>query len=97
MTSQSQPFLAKAIGLAALAAALALSGCYRNDTSRTNTAVLYDDTPARVTCVGYGGLMFDGQTKGAVEYDEGGRVSFIDAETGHLVKTEGECVVRYAK
>lgn len=82
--------------IATALAAVSLAGCYRNDTSRTNAAVLYGDAPARITCTGYNGLMFDGESTGAVEYDEGGRISFLDRKTGGLVKTEGECVVRYA-
>lgn len=79
------------------AAALALSGCYRNETAKEAVALSYSDTPAQVTCTGYNGLMIDTVSKGTVIYDEGGRVTFTDAKTGHMVKTEGECIVRYSR
>jgi hypothetical protein len=74
-------------------AAMALSGCYRNDTEKAVARANYDDSKSwHVTCVGYQGLMYDGNSRGPVTYDENGRVSFIDAQTGKMIKSEGECV-----
>lgn len=79
--------------LAAVASAFALSGCYRNDTTRAVDTANYDNSKSwHVTCQGYGGVLFDGDTRGPTTYDETGRVSFIDRSTGKLVKSEGECV-----
>lgn len=75
------------------AAAFALAGCYRNETAKTVHVAQWDDTKSwHVTCVGYGGTMYDGNSSGPVEYDETGRISFIDAQTGKIVKSEGECL-----
>lgn len=74
-------------------AGLALAGCYRNQTVRANASLRYSDTPSHITCYGYGGLMVDAQSRGAVERDDDGLITFIDAKTGHVVKTEGECVI----
>jgi hypothetical protein len=81
--------------LLAGAAALALTGCYRTQTDKVNYQLRYDDRPARVTCVGYSGVMVDTVSLGAVERDADGLVSFLDARTGRMVKAEGECVIEH--
>ena len=73
--------------------ALALAGCYRNQTSQAVRTAQYDNNKNwHVSCSGYTGPMYDGNSRGPVEYDETGRISFIDAQTGKLVKSEGECI-----
>ncbi len=79
--------------IAAVSASVLLAGCYRNDTERAVNKANWDDSKNwHVTCVGYGGLMYDGNSRGPVTYDDTGRVSFIDAKSGKMVKSEGECV-----
>lgn len=76
------------------AAALFLSAC--SDVNNKSNQVTYLDIPARITCTGLAtGVMFDGYSSGRVTYEEGGRLKFVDAKTGGLVITEGECIVRY--
>lgn len=78
-----------------LAAAMVLAGC--SETQKAANDAYYGDKPAHITCYSYaaGGPFIDTDTKGRIEYDDGGRITFVDAKTGELVKTEGECVVRY--
>jgi len=84
-----------AAGLIGVAAVAVLAGCSRNETQRVNRELRWDDRPARVTCYGYGRLMIDTVSMGAVERDEDGIVSFIDSRTGRPVKAEGECVIEH--
>ena len=35
--------------------------------------------------------------EGKVEYDEGGRISFVDAANGRYTTVEGECRIVYSK
>ena len=83
----------KAFGAALLAgvAATALAAC--SDTGRARMAAHYSDRPATIRCVGWGGVIVDTKTTGRIEFDATGRIDFVDAKTGRLVKTEGECVV----
>lgn len=74
---------------------LAMSAC--SDTERAQRAAHYSDRPARIVCSGYSGNMVDTTTTGRIEFDSTGRIDFVDAQTGGLVKTEGECVIRYAR
>lgn len=81
--------------LAAAAATLALAAC--GDTTNAQNEAYFTDKPAHVSCWAYhAGKIYDGQTKGKIKYDEGGRLNFVDAKTGRLVVVEGECVVWYA-
>lgn len=75
--------------------ALSLGACARNETQRVNYQMRYDDRPARVTCMGYSGLLIDTVSLGAVERDEDGIVSFIDSRTGRMIKVEGECIIEH--
>jgi len=85
--------MTKTFSFVLVISALALSGCARNQTSAAVRSAQWDNTKNwHVTCQGYSGVMYDGNTRGPVEYDETGRVSFIDAVSGKLVKSEGECV-----
>lgn len=76
-----------------LAAALTAAGCTQSE--RASKAARFGDTPADVTCRSYGQLLYQGRTTGEVEYDEGGRITFVDAASGRLTTIEGECVVVY--
>lgn len=84
-------------GATAVTALAACGGVYNTDTYQAERDALYSDKPAAITCYGYGAVMFDGQSTGKVLYDEGGRVSFVDAATGRYTTVEGECRVVYAR
>ncbi|NQE62927.1 hypothetical protein [Caulobacter sp. RHG1] len=87
------------LGLTATVAVIALAGCggvYNTDTYQAERDALYSDKPAQITCFGYGTVMFDGSSTGKVLYDDGGRVSFVDAANGRYTTVEGECRVVYA-
>lgn len=79
------------------AVALSLTGCMRSDTQKAQRDARWNDKPAHISCNGYTGPMVDTDTTGRIEYDDGGRITFVDAKTHRLVKTEGECVVTYAR
>jgi len=85
----------KALFCAAAFAAIALSGC--TDADNALNAATYTDKPAAITCYAYGNLTFDGRSTGKVIYDEGGRLTFVDAANGRLTTIEGECRVVYAQ
>lgn len=80
----------------ALALSLAACGVTDTDTYKASQDALYSDKPAAITCYAYGVQTFDGRSTGKVLYDEGGRISFVDAENGRLTALEGECRVVYA-
>ena len=67
------------------------------DSRRAQNDVKWADRPADVTCWTYGQETFSGRSTGKVEYDEGGRVSFVDAANGRFTTIEGDCRVVYAK
>ena len=85
----------KTILAGAALAALALAGCTDADTALN--AATYTDKPAAITCYAYGTLTFNGTSTGKVIYDEGGRLTFVDAANGRLTTIEGECRVVYAR
>ncbi|ADL00651.1 hypothetical protein MMB232_01342 [Brevundimonas subvibrioides] len=80
------------IGAVALST-LALAGC--TDSKRARNAATWGDKPADITCWTYGTENFRGRSTGKVEYDDGGRVSFVDAANGRYTTVEGECRVVY--
>jgi len=82
---------------AAIVSAVALSGCYRTDSEKASRDAYYSDKPAAVTCYAYGTLTFEGTSTGKIIYDEGGRLTFVDAANGRLTTIEGECRVVYAR
>lgn len=86
------------LALASAAALMALAACgvEQTDTYQASRDALYSDKPAAITCYAYGVLTFNGTSTGKVLYDEGGRISFVDAENGRLTTLEGECRVVYA-
>lgn len=84
----------KIILLALVAMTLAACG----ETSQAANKAYYSDKPAHITCQGYAsGLMVDTDTTGRIEYDAGGRYTFVNAKTGELTLSEGECVVVYKR
>lgn len=70
-----------------------LAGC--NDRSRASNDVKWNDRPADITCWTYGVESFSGRSTGRVGYDEGGRISFVDAANDRYTTVEGDCRVVY--
>ena len=81
------PFLVA--GLAA-----AVGAC--TDSKRAARDATWGDKPADITCWTYGTQTYAGRSTGKVEYDEGGRISFVDAANGRYTTIEGDCRVVYA-
>ena len=62
--------------------------------SKASELAKIEDRPATIRCLGFHAPMYVGRSTGAPVYDvESGRLNFIDAATGALVASEGECVV----
>lgn len=75
-------------------AGLALtSAC--TDSERARRAATFADQAADITCWTYGTETFTGRSTGKVEYDEGGRISFVDAANGRFTTVEGDCRIVY--
>lgn len=75
-------------------ACLALtSAC--TDSERARRAATFADQPADITCWTYGTETYGGRSTGKVEYDEGGRISFVDAANGRYTTVEGDCRIVY--
>ncbi len=84
----------RVVTLLSLAAiGLGLAAC--TDSKRASRAATWGDQPADITCWTYGTENFNGRSTGKVEYDEGGRVSFVDAANGRYTTVEGDCRVVY--
>ena len=79
--------------LIAVAGAFASSAC--TDSERAGNAALWSDQPADITCWTYGTENFAGRSTGKIEYDEGGRISFVDAATNRYTTIDGDCRVVY--
>ena len=82
------------LGLGAVAL-LALSGCIRTEAGRASRDAYYEDISADIICWTYGERNFEGRSTGKVIYDEGGRLTFVDAANGRLTNVEGDCRVVY--
>ncbi len=65
------------------------------DSKRASRAATWGDQAADITCWSYGEQTYSGRSTGKVEYDEGGRVSFVDAATGRYTTIEGDCRMVY--
>lgn len=76
-----------------LAAALITVACA--DSKRARDDATFSDRPARITCWSYGVLNFDGRSTGKVEYDDDGRISFVDAANDRYATIDGDCRVVY--
>lgn len=77
----------------AMIVAGAIGAC--SDTYRARTERMLTDKPATIRCFHYGQVLFDGRSKGKVEADENGAISFVDAANNQLTAVEGECVTVY--
>ena len=86
----------KVLTTAATALALigALSAC--TDSRRARNDATWGDKPADITCWTYGVETFKGRSTGKVEYNDGGRIAFVDAANGRYTTVDGECRVVYA-
>lgn len=79
--------------LIAASGAVALSGC--TDSKRARNDATWGDRPAEITCWTYGTENFTGRSTGKVEYDDGGRISFVDAANNRYTTVDGDCRVVY--
>lgn len=75
--------------------ALALGAAACTESERARKAATFGDQPADILCWTYGTENFRGRSTGKIEYDEGGRISFVDAANGRLTTVEGDCRVTY--
>ncbi len=76
-------------------AAIAVGASACTDSRRARNATTWGDKPADITCWTYGTQTYAGRSTGKVEYDDGGRVSFVDAANGRYMTIEGDCRVVY--
>ncbi len=76
-------------------AGLAMTAAACTDSKRASRAATWGDQPADITCWSYGEQTYSGRSTGKVEYDEGGRVSFVDAANGRYTTIEGDCRMVY--
>ena len=80
--------------LATLVVATVLGAC--TDSERARRGATFSDRPADITCWTYGVETFKGRSTGKVEYNDGGRIAFVDAANGRYTTVDGECRVVYA-
>lgn len=81
--------------IGAALSALSLGACYRTDTQKAANAAYWNDKPADIQCQTYGVITYEGRSTGKIEYDEGGRLGFVDQKSNRYVIIEGECRVFY--
>ena len=74
-----------------------IAACACTDSKIASREATWGDKPADIVCWTYGTQNFAGRSTGKVEYDEGGRISFVDAANGRYTTVEGECRVVYSK
>jgi hypothetical protein len=84
-----------AVVIASFALVVAVGGC--TDSKRASRDATWGDKPADITCWTYGTESFSGRSTGKVEYDEGGRISFVDAANQRYTTVDGDCRVVYSK
>ena len=84
-----------AVAASIILATVAAGAC--TDSKRASREATWGDKPADIACWSYGAQTFAGRSTGKVEYDEGGRISFVDAANGRYTTVEGECRVVYSK
>ena len=80
---------------AILLSTVAVGGC--TDSKRASREATWGDKPADIVCWSYGTQTFAGRSTGKVEYDKGGRISFVDAANGRYTTVEGECRIVYSQ
>jgi len=73
--------------------AFAATAC--TDAKRARDAATWGDKPADITCWTYGTETFSGRSTGKVEYNDGGRIAFVDAANDRYTTIDGECRVVY--
>ncbi|MEQ7156234.1 hypothetical protein [Brevundimonas aurifodinae] len=78
-----------------LVAGLAVSAAACTESKRARNAATFGDQPADITCWTYGTETFSGRSTGKVEYNDGGRIAFVDADNGRYTTIDGECRVVY--
>ncbi len=74
---------------------VAVAAC--TDSKQAAREATWGDQPADIACWSYGEPVFSGRSTGKVEYDEGGRVSFVDAASGRYTTVDGDCRVVYLR
>jgi hypothetical protein len=85
----------KSFTFAALALTLVAATGACTDSKRARNAATWGDTPADITCWSYGTETFKGRSTGKVEYNDGGRIAFVDAANNRYTTLDGECRVVY--
>lgn len=80
-----------------LIAGLAVTAAACTDSRRARNAATFSDQPADITCWTYGTETFSGRSTGKVEYNDGGRIAFVDAANDRYTTVDGECRVVYVK
>ena len=78
-----------------LVAGLAVTAAACTESKRARTAATWGDQPADITCWTYGTETFAGRSTGKVEYNDGGRIAFVDDANDRYTTIDGECRVVY--
>lgn len=78
-----------------LIAGLAVTAAACTESKRARNAATWGDKPADITCWTYGTETFSGRSTGKVEYNDGGRIAFVDAANDRYTTIDGECRVVY--
>ena len=78
-----------------LVAGLAVAASACTESKRASRAATFSDQPADVTCWTYGTETYNGRSTGKVEYNDEGRIAFVDAANGRLTTIDGDCRVVY--
>ena len=78
-----------------LVAGLAVAASACTESKRASRAATFSDQPADVTCWTYGTETYTGRSTGKVEYNDEGRIAFVDAANGRLTTIDGDCRVVY--
>ncbi|WP_395943625.1 hypothetical protein [Brevundimonas sp.] len=85
----------KTFVITALSLALVATTAACTDSKRARNDATWGDKPADITCWTYGVENFKGRSTGKVEYDDGGRISFVDASNNRYTTIDGDCRVVY--
>ena len=78
-----------------LIAGLSVTAAACTESKRARNAATWGDKPADITCWTYGTETFSGRSTGKVEYNDGGRIAFVDAANDRYTTIDGECRVVY--
>jgi len=85
----------KRTAIIVLIAGLAVTAAACTESKRARNAATWGDKPADITCWTYGLQTFSGRSTGKVEYNDEGRLAFVDAANGRYTTLDGECRVVY--